>query len=92
MLKITVDVDMDGTLVDFQSAIEGLTWEEKEAAEKIEGFFLNLEPVDYALGSIRILDKYFDVEICSTAPWQAPYAWMENVYGSKNICRSLKNV
>lgn len=71
-------VDMDGVLVDFDSAIAGLD-EATQAAHKghlenIPHLFNAMLPLPNALESYRYLATKFDTYILTTAPWGNPTA------------------
>jgi len=81
MKKKIVYVDMDNTIVDFKSGIEKLS---KEDQEKFKDNFDNhpeifalMEPIDGAIKTLKELNKYFDLYILSTAPWDNPNAWKQ---------------
>lgn len=75
---VRVYVDMDGPLADFDAMVTHCTsYDEKEAAMKCDGFFMSLPPVKNAIAAMNWLDAHFDTYILSTAPWNAPRAWME---------------
>jgi len=75
--------DMDGTLVDFESAKKKLTAEQLAAhpghIEDIEGAFLLMDPMPGAVEAVRMLSKHYDCHILSTAPWDNPSGWAEKV-------------
>ena len=74
---------MDNVLVNFQSGIDALTDEEKEAfkddLDDVTGIFSKMKPVDGAIDAYRELSQYFDVYILSTAPWNNPSAWTDKL-------------
>ena len=78
-----VYIDMDNVLVNFQSGIDALTDEEKEAfkddLDDVPGIFSKMKPVDGAIDAYRELSQYFDVYILSTAPWNNPSAWTDKL-------------
>jgi 5'(3')-deoxyribonucleotidase len=78
-----VYIDMDNVLVNFQSGIDELTNEEKEAFkdnyDEVPGIFSTMDPVDGALDAYKELTKHFDVYILSTAPWKNPSAWTDKL-------------
>jgi len=78
-----VYIDMDNVLVNFQSGIDALTDEEKEAfkddLDDVPGIFSKMKPVDGAIEAYRELSQYFDVYILSTAPWNNPSAWTDKL-------------
>jgi 5'(3')-deoxyribonucleotidase len=67
-------IDMDNVLVDFASGIALLSDETKRAYEgnldDVPGLFSLMEPMPYAIESVKFLAEYFDVYILSTAPWK----------------------
>ena len=78
-----VYIDMDNVLVNFQSGIDALDDEEKEAfkddLDDVPGIFSKMKPVDGAIDAYKKLSKYFDVYILSTAPWNNPSAWTDKL-------------
>ena len=74
---------MDNVLVNFQSGIDALNDEEKEAfkddLDDVPGIFSKMKPVDGAIDAYKKLSKYFDVYILSTAPWNNPSAWTDKL-------------
>jgi len=71
--------DMDNVLVDFQSGIDRLS---KETLKEYEGrldevprIFSLMQPMPFAVEAVKILSRYFDVYILSTAPWKNISEW-----------------
>jgi len=81
MKKKIVYVDMDNTIVDFKSGIEKLSKEDQEKFkddfDKHPEIFALMEPIDGAIKTLKELNKYFDLYILSTAPWDNPNAWKQ---------------
>jgi 5'(3')-deoxyribonucleotidase len=73
--------DMDNVLVNFQSGIDRLSEQTKREYEgrldEVPGIFSLMEPMPYAVESVKFLAEYFDVYILSTAPWKNPSAWTD---------------
>jgi len=78
-----VYVDMDSVLVNFQSGIDSLTDEQRQAfkdnLDDVPGIFSKMKPVDGAIEAYEELTKHFDVYILSTAPWKNPSAWKDKL-------------
>ncbi|MCK8613722.1 5' nucleotidase, NT5C type [Gordonia sp. C13] len=76
-------VDMDNTLVDFQSGIDKLSDAERKRFEgdldDVPGIFSLMDPMDGAIEAYEELAKLFDTYILSTAPWDNPMAWTEKL-------------
>lgn len=84
-------IDMDGVLVDFQSAYSKLTAEERakynpeklpdqEAAyDEVPNIFSRMEPIEGAIAAYETLSQVFDTYILSTAPWENPTAWSDKL-------------
>ena len=84
-------IDMDGVLVDFQSAYSKLTAEERakynpeklpdqEAAyDEVPNIFSRMEPIEGAITAYETLSQVFDTYILSTAPWENPSAWSDKL-------------
>ncbi|MFI3305307.1 MAG: hypothetical protein R3Y68_02195 [Rikenellaceae bacterium] len=77
-MKKILYVDMDGVLVDFQSAQDAL---DEQTRRKYEGhlddvphLFSKMLPMPDALECYRYLATKFDTYILSTAPWNNPTA------------------
>jgi len=81
-LKV-VYVDMDNVLVDFQSGIDSLSDEEREAykdnIDNVPGIFSKMQPLGGAIEGYKKLTEHFDVYILSTAPWNNPSAWSDKL-------------
>jgi 5'-nucleotidase len=76
-------VDMDGTLVDFQSGIDRLPPQDQRRYagryDDAPGIFALMDPMPGAIEAYRELDRYFDTYILSTAPWDNPSAWSDKL-------------
>lgn len=79
----TLYIDLDNTLVDFQSGIDRLTHGNRARYEgsydNAPGIFALMEPIDGALDAYRQLAEVFDTYILSTAPWDNPSAWRDKI-------------
>lgn len=76
--KKLLHLDMDGPLVDFDSAVTHCTtFEEKEYTMNQQGFFLNLPPTDGAVEATEWAIKHFETFILTTTPWDNPFSGME---------------
>ena len=77
-MKKIVYVDMDNTLVDFQSGIDRLSKDVYEAyrehPDDVPGIFGLMDPMSGAIEAYRELARDFDTYILSTAPWDNPLA------------------
>ena len=86
MKKLTVLIDMDGVLVDFQSGIDWAS-EGEEYPEEIEekyggwdnvpSIFSKMTPMPGALEAFEKLANEHNVYIVSTAPWDNSSAWSD---------------
>lgn len=88
--NIIVLVDMDNVLVDFESGLNQQSAEilaEYEGRyDEIPGLFDNMEPYHGAIAAYHQLNEWFDVYICSTAPWENPSAWSaKNLWVKKHL-------
>jgi 5'-nucleotidase len=79
----TLYIDMDNVLVDFPSGIERLSPEVRKQYEgdldEVPGIFALMDPIPGAIEAFKMLSKYFDTYILSTAPWENPSAWSDKV-------------
>lgn len=75
--------DMDGVLVDFESALakqDKQTLKEFEGRyDEIPGLFGQMLPMDGAIDAVHHLCEHYDCYILSTAPWKNPSAWSDKV-------------
>ena len=71
-------VDMDNVLVDFQSGIDALASEDKEAYmgtyDNCPHIFSKMVPIKGAIESFKRLSTVYDTYILSTSPWDNPTA------------------
>jgi 5'-nucleotidase len=76
-------VDLDNTLVDFQSGIDRLPRHLRErfdgSYDDAPGIFSLMEPINGAVEAFGKLSGRFDAYILSTAPWNNPSAWQHKV-------------
>jgi putative 5''''(3'''')-deoxyribonucleotidase len=91
MKKPIMYIDMDGVLVDFESALTKVSPEmlEKFAGEydNIPGIFALMDPVPGALEAVDRLKEKYDLYILSSSPWENPtalgdkLAWVKKYFG-----------
>ena len=78
-----VYVDMDGVLVDFESAFpklpDSVLAEYQGREDEIPGIFSLMDPVPGAIDSFVELAERFDTYVLSTAPWGNPSAWQDKL-------------
>ena len=81
LAKKILYIDLDNTLVDFQSGIDACTQEELEKykVDEIPGIFSRMKPRPGAADIVNALSLYFDVYILTTAPWNNPSAWSDKL-------------
>ncbi len=76
-------VDMDNTLVDFQSGIDRLCPQDHAAYaghyDGAPGIFALMGPKPGAIEAFIELSELFDAYILSTAPWHNPSAWSDKL-------------
>ncbi len=76
-------IDMDGVIVDFESAlhkVENATREQyKGILDEIPGLFDLMVPMPGAIEAVNELVKQFDTYILSTAPWLNPSSWSSKI-------------
>ena len=83
MSKKRLYFDMDGVIVDFDSALKLQSEETLKKYEgredEIPGLFGQMQPMQGAIEAIRKLNEIYDCYILSTAPWGNPSAWSDKV-------------
>ena len=76
-------IDMDGVLVDSQSAIAHLRasvlQEFDGRIDEVPGIFALMSPVPHAIESFNELAAKFDTYVLSTSPWENPSAWSDKL-------------
>ena len=76
-------VDLDNTLVHFQTGIDRITRDQLEAYrdnyDEVPGIFGLMEPLDGAIEAYQLLATEFDAYILSTAPWKNASAWHDKL-------------
>ncbi|ROZ85492.1 hypothetical protein [Gordonia sp. OPL2] len=76
-------VDLDNTLVDFQSGIDRLSAADRSTYrghyDDAPGIFGLMDPLPGAVESFAELTGLFDTYILSTAPWDNPSAWTDKL-------------
>lgn len=76
-------VDMDGVLVDIETAANAdiKSYEKLGAKPPFDVYdnlnFATLQPMEGAIEAIRFLGEFFQIYVCSTAPWSNPQAWKD---------------
>lgn len=85
MNKIIIQIDLDNTIVDFQSGIDSLAEYQKKVYagryDEVEGIFGRMKPIDGAIEAVNRICAIpeCDVFLCSTAPWENPSAWVDKL-------------
>ena len=78
-MKKIIYIDMDGTVVDFESGINELTKKEREnyknELKNHPEIFSKMKPITGAVDAISHLNEKYDLYLLSTAPWDNPNAW-----------------
>lgn len=92
-------VDMDNVLVDFQSGIDALAPEDKEAYmgtyDNCPHIFSKMVPIKGAIESFKQLSTVYDTYILSTSPWDNPTAlndkldWIKRYLGDVAYKRAI---
>ena len=91
MKKPIIYLDMDGVLVDFESALKRVSPEllDKFAGEydNIPGVFALMDPMPGALEAVDALKEKYDLYVLSSSPWENPtalgdkLAWVKEYFG-----------
>jgi 5'(3')-deoxyribonucleotidase len=83
MEKKRLYFDMDGVLVDFDSALriqdKTILEEYNGRLDEIPGLFGLMQPFPGAIEAVEQLQNYYDCYILSTAPWNNPSAWSDKI-------------
>jgi 5'-nucleotidase len=83
MARKILYADLDNTLVDFQSGIDGLdpaiVDKYEDRFDEAPGIFALMRPLPGAIDAFRELAQLFDIYILSTAPWRNPSAWQHKI-------------
>lgn len=83
MKKKTLYVDMDNTLVDFSTHLEGIAPDVLRKYEgrvdEMPGVFALMPPMRGAVEAFWELHYLYDTYILSTAPWGNPSAWQHKL-------------
>ena len=89
--KPIIYIDMDGVLVDFESALTRISPEllDKFAGEydNIPGVFALMDPMPGALEAVDALKEKYDLYVLSSSPWENPtalgdkLAWIKQYFG-----------
>ena len=93
MKKLIMYIDMDGVLVDFESALTKVSPEvlEKFTGEydNIPGIFALMDPMPGAIEAVDLLKEKYDLYILSSSPWENPtalgdkLAWVNKYFGGE---------
>lgn len=82
-MKKRLFFDMDGVLVDFDSALsqqsEATLKQYEGRFDEIPGLFGLMKPMPGAIDAVHRLNEYYDCYVLSTAPWGNPSAWSDKV-------------
>ena len=82
-MKKIVYIDMDGVLVDSQTAIGKLNsktiFEYDGRIDEVPGIFSLMEPMKGAIKAFELISKHFDTYVLSTAPWNNPSSWSDKL-------------
>ena len=91
--KSIIYIDMDGVLVDFESALTKVSPEilEKFTGEydNIPGIFALMDPMPGAIEAVDLLKEKYDLYILSSSPWENPtalgdkLAWIKKYFGGE---------
>jgi 5'-nucleotidase len=88
MRKKILYIDMDNVLVDFPSAFDKVSDEDKVTyhndMDEIPGIFSKMSPMPGAIVAFEKLSEKYDTYILSTAPWENPSAWSDKLVWVKN--------
>ena len=87
MAKEILYVDMDNVIVNFRSAFDKVSEEDKinfkNDMDEIPGIFAKMDPMPGSIDAYKKLSKKYDTYILSTAPWENPSAWSDKIEWTK---------
>ena len=104
MSREIVYIDMDDTLVDFQSGIDAIVATRAEERDRtsdwddVEGIFLLMQPMPGAIEAAKELAELFDVYVLTKSPWRnqsAPsdkLSWIKCYFGDSDDSIFYKKV
>jgi len=80
-------IDMDGVIVDFDSAVkklDKLTYEKYlRRYDEVPNIFRTMEPMPDAIDSVKTLSKIYDLYILSSASWSNDSSWSDKIWWLK---------
>jgi 5'(3')-deoxyribonucleotidase len=83
MVKEILYVDMDNVIVNFRSAFDKVSEEDKinfkNDMDEIPGIFAKMDPMPGAIDAYKKLSAKYDTYILSTAPWENSSAWSDKI-------------
>ena len=100
--KLTLYLDMDGVLVDFESALSKLAKDDHAnyvgQYDNVPGIFALMEPMPGAFKAVEKLRRKYDLYILSSSPWENPtalgdkLAWVKKHFGGEKDSLFYKKV
>lgn len=100
--KLTLYLDMDGVLVDFESALSKLAKDDHAnyvgQYDNVPGIFALMEPMPGAFEAVEKLRRKYDLYILSSSPWENPtalgdkLAWVKKHFGGEKDSLFYKKV
>lgn len=100
--KKIIYIDMDGVLVDFESAFSQLTKDDYAnyvgQYDNVPGIFALMEPMPGAIEAVEKLQRKYDLYILSSSPWENPtalgdkLAWVKKYFGDEKDSLFYKKV
>ena len=100
--KLTLYLDMDGVLVDFESALSKLAKDDHAnyvgQYDNVPGIFALMEPMPGAIEAVEKLRHKYDLYILSSSPWENPtalgdkLAWVKKYFGDEKDSLFYKKV